>query len=423
MGLRGGHSEAAVHRQANSLSGFELRLTQARLEQDLARANLRIATAALFPKVGFGTDWVIDGKIRYSPDIASQQPGSVATRDPSSMGAEVSWRLFDGFKNVSNIGAAQATLAWSFQASIDAHQRLLLERAELGLRVIRDREVQAAYSEAVESRKHAYGIVERMLAAGSMTVSDRARAGSELEGARALLEQAASAVVATEIDYRRFVGENPSHALSISVPSDRIPASAEVAERRALTNSPLPRMAAHLEREADYKVRAAAANFSPTVDLVGRYTRTFDPSPPVDRVDNYAFLLQLRVPIFDASLTPVLGAARTEAAQRRFDRIDTVRTLAAEARKQYELHRSLITQIGSLERQAELSRRAVAAMRMEIKAGVRTISDVLDADEDLLSARVALALARYEGSLAAFRLLATTADLDEARSDRRAGLY
>jgi outer membrane protein len=413
LGLRVGQPEAEVHANASKLSGFELRLTQAHLEEDLSRANLYTAMAALLPKISVGADWVIDGDIRYRPDIAAAQPGTLAKRDPSTIGAELSWRLFDGFQNVSTIGAARETLAWSFQASIDARQKLLLEKAEIGLRLMRDRQIRSAYAAAVESRQKAYDIVERMFSVGSMTASDRARAGSELEGARALLEQANSLVATTEIDYRRFIGEKPTADLSVRVPSDRIPASADAAEKRALTNSPLPRMAAHLERSADYRVRATAANFAPTVDLVGRYTRTFDPSPPVDRVDNYALLVRLRMPIFDASLTPALSAARAEAAQRRYDRIDTVRSLAAEARKQYELHHSLAAQARSLDRQVQLAQRAVAAVQIEIKAGVRTVSELLDADEDLLSARVALAGAHYDGNLAAFRLLATTADLDE----------
>ncbi len=52
-----------------NVSDFKLRLGQDQVLQDLAQTELRLSQAQLFPKLTAGTDWVVDGKTEYSPDI------------------------------------------------------------------------------------------------------------------------------------------------------------------------------------------------------------------------------------------------------------------------------------------------------------------------------------------------------------------
>lgn len=395
-------------------SDFELRLGQDQAAREAAEARLKLAKAQLYPKVAIGSDMVLMGRIDYSPDIRKAAPNSYAKRDPTSVGLEMSWTLFNGLRNLNDIAAAKEGLSSATQASLDTRQKLLLEKADKALSVIRDRAILAALNNSVRRYAQSYDIAGRLKADEMMTVSQVALAGSELEAARALAAQAVSTLKGSELDYRKLTGRAPPARLALAPPQDKLPQTSAMAASLAQGNSPLLKMAFHLEKEAEYKAKSADGLRYPTLDLVGRYTRTLDPSPLVDRVDNYAVLLRLRLPIFDHTIQPTIDIARAEAAQRRYDRQDTTLAVSIEAKKQYETFHALTKQVASLRRQVKQAETAASATRAEMETGVRTIAELLEAEQNLLSANVSLAQARYTRSMSVFRLLAIMGSLDEA---------
>ncbi len=396
-----------------NLSDFKLRLGQDQVLQDLARTELRLARAQLYPKVSIGSDWVVDGKTEYSPDITQVPNSSYATKDPTSIGLEVSWRLFDGLKNLNTINAAQEKVAATVEASLDTKQKLLVERADKMLALNRDRAILASSKRAVVRQQEALNISRQMLIDGLMTQSDVSIAASELENLRALNEQASRQLANSELAFEKFNGFQAPSKLDVAAQKLKLPASASDAADRAMANSPLPKMAAHLQNAADFNVDAARGAFLPTLDLVGKYTRTFDPTPAVKTVNNYALMLRLRLPIFDATLQPTLDKARAEAMQKSYDRQDTIRSVTIGARKYFNDYKSLKAQVGRLEARVKEANKAQAAMQEEMKAGLHTVLDLIQTQRNLISAEQSLADARYLRDMSAFNLLGTMGELDD----------
>lgn len=396
-----------------NLSDFKLRLGQDQVLQDLARTELRLAQAQLLPKVTAGTDWVADGKTEYSPDITQIPNSSYATKDPSSLGLEVTWRLFDGMKNLNDINAAREKVAATAEASLDTKQKLLVERAEKMLALKRDRAILASSRRAVGRQQEAFTISRQMLSDGLMTQSDVAMAASELENLRALNEQAMRQLADSELAFEKFNGFQAPAKLDAAAAKLKLPASADEAADRAMANSPLPKMAAHLQNAADFSVESARGAFFPTLDLVGKYTRTFDPTPAVKTVNNYSLLLRMRLPIFDATLQPNLDKARAEALQKSYDRQDTVLSVTTGARKYFNNYKSLRAQVGRLEARVKEAAKAQSAMQEEMKAGLHTVLDLIQTQRNLISAEQSLADARYLRDMSAYNLLGTLGDLDD----------
>lgn len=396
-----------------NVSDFKLRLGQDEVLQELARTELRLSQAQLFPKLTAGTDWVVDGKTEYSPDITQIPNSSFATKDPSSIGLEVSWRLFDGLKNLNTINAAREKVAATVEASLDTKQKLMVERADKMLSLTRDRAVLASSRRAVVRQQEAFNISRQMLTDGLMTQSDVAMAASELENLRALTEQASRQLQNSELAFEKFNGFRAPAKLNTAAAKLKLPASATDAADRAMANSPLPKMAAHLQNAADFNVESARGAFFPTIDLVGKYTRTFDPSPAVKTVNNYALLLRMRLPIFDATLQPTLDKARAEALQKSYDRQDTVLSVTTGARRYFNDYKSLKSQVGRLEARVKEATKAQAAMQEEMKAGLHTVLDLIQTQRNLISAEQSLADARYLRDMSAFNLLGTMGELDD----------
>lgn len=400
-----------------NVSDFKLRLGQDQVLQELAQTELRLTQAQLFPKVTAGTDWVVDGKTEYSPDITQIPNSSYATKDPSSIGLEVTWRLFDGLKNLNDINAAREKVAATAEASLDTKQKLLVERAEKMLALTRDRAILASSKRAVVRQQQAYDISRQMLTDGLMTQSDVAIAASELENLRALNEQASRQLANSELAFEKFNGFQAPAKLNVAAAKLKLPASASDAADRAMANSPLPKMAAHLQTAADFSVESARGAFFPTIDLVGKYTRTFDPTPAVKTVNNYALMLRMRLPIFDATLQPNLDKARAEALQKSYDRQDTVLSVTTGARKYFGDYKSLKSQVGRLEARVKEATKAQAAMQEEMKAGLHTVLDLIQTQRNLISSEQSLADAKYLRDMSAFNLLGTMGELDDGSFD------
>ncbi|MCO5732447.1 TolC family protein [Rhizobium sp. SSA_523] len=403
---------SAFSQEIQDFSQFELRLNQDSALRSIADARLRLATADLLPKVAAAGEWVMGGRISYSPDITMGSPNAYGKRDPSTLGVEVSWKLFDRFQNLNRIKAAREGVSYAAQASLDTRQTLMLERAERALEVIRARAIFAAYSQATGRRREASKLAKRLLNDELVTVSQVRLADAALEGAKATQKQAETAVDTAELAYQQFTGHPLPEGAVLDLARFRLPDSAGHAAERAGQQNPKVKMAVHLEQEADYQARAALGKFLPTISLVGRVARAFDTTPAIDRVDNSAVLMRASVPIFDATIAPAADLARTQALQRRWDRQDASLQLSTEARKQFEIYRSYDAQLRDIQKQTEGAKAAVKAVAAEIEAGERTVTDLLEAQQTALTATVALADAQHAKRLAGFRLLAVMGDLD-----------
>ncbi len=329
----------------------------------------------------------------------------------------MTWRLFDGLKNLNTINAAREKVAATAEASLDTKQKLLVERAEKMLALTRDRTILASSRRAVVRQQEALKISRQMLTDGLMTQSDVAIAASELENLRALTEQATRQLENSELAFEKFNGFRASGKLDVAAAKLKLPASATEAADRAMANSPLPKMAAHLQNAADFSVESARGAFFPTLDLVGKYTRTFDPTPAVKTVNNYALMLRMRLPIFDATLQPNLDKARAEALQKSYDRQDTVLSVTTSARKYFTDYKSLKSQVGRLEARVKEATKAQAAMQEEMKAGLHTVLDLIQTQRNLISAEQSLADARYLRDMSAFNLLGTMGELDDGSAE------
>jgi outer membrane protein len=396
------------------MSGFELRLGKDEARQEVANTDLRLARAQYLPKISIGTDWDLQGKIDYSPELAPDSTSSYAEKEPTSVGAEVSWRLFDGLKRWNDVKTAEALVAAGAETLVDTKQKLLLEKATVILAVIRDRSIVAAQATAIGRQRKALDTSRAMLKDQSMTISDVALSASQLEGAQATYAQAKGALAASEIAFRKLTGVLAPKKLSLAIPSAKMPRSANEAAERSRLNSPLPRMAEHIATAADYKADAAKSMFFPTVDMVGKYTMTFNSTPAIDQVNSYALLLRVRMPILEPSLKPNLDRARAEAMQRDYDVQDTYLSVAMAARGYFEARKAMTAQANSLERQVAQARKAANGMQIEREAGTRTVVDIANAESGRINSEVALANIRYERDLAAFNLLAVMGELDDS---------
>ena len=157
------------------------------------------------------------------------------------------------------------------------------------------------------------------------------------------------------------------------------------------------------------------AAFLPQGNLVVEGGRRYDVASGIDRADQLSTMLKMRVPIFDGMAVPKYEAAKAEARRKMFEAQDG--RLEAE-----ELGRNLFHHTAghycpdqcSLNRQISNARSAAKGMMIEREAGLRKISEVLDAEGLIAESEIGLAEAEFERDPGWF---------PDARSSRRTGAH
>ncbi len=248
---------------------------------------------------------------------------------------------------------------------------------------------------------------------GDLTRTDVAQSQSRLALARSDLQNAQSNLINARETYIRLVGEAPDD-LQPPPPLPGLPDDVNTAVEVALTNNP--------DLIAD-KERATAAGFDTDVAGSGRLPRV-----SVFAGGNYTDYLgtlgggaagvsqsetssnagvRLSIPIFQGGLP----AARQRQAQARESAaleqvIATERNVIAQVRAAWASWKASLAVIESSQVAVDAASLSLEGVQAENSIGTRQILDVLNAEQELLNARVQLVTARRNAYVAGFSLLA-----------------
>jgi outer membrane protein len=151
----------------------------------------------------------------------------------------------------------------------------------------------------------------------------------------------------------------------------------------------------------------------PEVNVEANYARRFDPSPTTDDTETTQVTGRLIVPIYQGGEVEARVRQAKHTQISRLQEIEQFRTesqaavVAAWSRLQ-----AARAQLESDLVQAEANRTALAGVREEERVGQRTLLDVLNAEQELLNAEVALVTTRRNLVVSAYSTVAAVGRLN-----------
>jgi outer membrane protein len=150
----------------------------------------------------------------------------------------------------------------------------------------------------------------------------------------------------------------------------------------------------------------------PTVTLTGNVQKRWEPSPNVLEQFQASLVGQVSVPIYRGGGEYALVRQNKETlGQRRFD-LDTTRDQArATVVQSWGLLEAAKAQIEATQAQVTAAEIALNGVREEARFGQRTTLDVLNAQQELVNARVSLVTAQRDRVVASYTLLAAVGRL------------
>ena len=250
---------------------------------------------------------------------------------------------------------------------------------------------------------------------GDLTRTDVAQSQARLALAKGDTRTAEANLAAARENYIALIGKPPVN-LQPPPPLPDLPASAEDAVQVALENNPDILAARERSKAAGYDINVAGATRQPRVELytTGAYQDYFNslggsfPGLTFSQHETTAEAgIRASIPLFQGGRPAALRRQAQAGASAALEQeIGAERNVIAQTRAAFSSLQAANELISSTQSAVDAAALSLEGVRAENSVGNRTILDILDAEQELLQARVRLATARRNAYVAGFTLLA-----------------
>ena len=323
---------------------------------------------------------------------------------PQSASLRITQPLYRGGRTVNGIAQAEATIEAARQVLRQTEQTVLQATVRTYMDVLRDQAVVALNEANLDRLRRQLEATRDRFEVGELTRTDVAQAEARVSGAISSLVASQGFLESSRATFRRVIGLEPVNLTRVP-PLGPLPEGEEEARRIALEENPLVRQALRSEEASRAAVDVAEGVILPTVNLTGSVGRSYDTSTFNNRADSASVTATVTVPLYQTgSEYSQIRQAKQTNSQRRID-IETQRRAAVESVTQaWAALNSASEQIRSNVDQVRAAEVARDGVRQEAEVGSRTVLDVLDAQQELLNAQVALVRSERDEFVAGFDL-------------------
>ena len=405
---------AAAPAQAETLKDALLAAYLTNPQLEAARAQLRASDESV-PLQRAGGLPSVSTSANFTEFLKSSSSSFISPQRSLSANVELGVPLYSGGSVRNGIRAAETrveagradlrgTESALFSQVVAAYMDVIQNAAIVGLSQ-NNVDVLAVNLEATSDR----------FEIGELTRTDVAQSASRLALARGDLRSAQANLTNARENYVALVGSAPED-LQAPPPLPGLPDSPDAAVDVALEHNPDLIAARERAIAAGYDIDVAGAGRLPRIEAFAQsgyqnYLGTLGAIPGTGAADQTSTSaqagLRLTVPIFQGGRVSAQrrqAQANSSAALEQV--IATERSVIAQVRAAYSSWRAANAIIASTQAAVDAAELSLEGVRAENTIGTRQILDVLNAEQELLAARVQLVAARRNEYVAGFSLLA-----------------
>jgi outer membrane protein len=257
-----------------------------------------------------------------------------------------------------------------------------------------------------------------------VTRTDVAQAESRLAQGRSQLLNAQSNYVTSVANYRRVIGVDPGK-LAVATPVDRFsPNSLPLAIASGETKSPSVLASAYGVDVAELGVKVSEGALYPNLAVAATASKNYESQYNVNKQTLASIVGTLTVPLYQGgSEYSTIRQSKETLGQQRLN-LDVNRDQARETVVQsWGQLDAAKAEIESTTAQVNAAEIALNGVREEARVGQRTTLDVLNAQQELVNARVALVTAQHDRVVASYTLLASVGGLSMQRLGLNVTIY
>jgi len=338
-----------------------------------------------------------------------------ASLKPWTIGVTVTQTLFNGFKTANSVRVAELQVQSGREALRNVGQGVLLDAVTAYTNVLANQSLVTAQRANVAFLRETLGITQKRLNAGDVTPTDTAQAEARLNRGLADLNAAEVALAISQATYTQVVGSPPAQLSPAETVDRYLPRNRDDATGMAFREHPAVMAAAFDVDVASTSIRVAESSLMPTVTLQGSASRSRDSDPTLSTfaTDQASVTGQLTQPIYDGgTAASQTRQAKEVAAQSRLV-LDQVRNQARTAAiGAWVANEGAKIAVAASESEVRAATVALAGVQKEAAGGQRTTVDVLNSQQDLISAKARLIGAQRDRVIASYTLLSAIGRLD-----------
>jgi outer membrane protein len=406
---------AATSARADTMEAALMRAYQTNPQLNAQRASVR-ATDENVPRAlsGYRPKVAVTASAggQYSNQLVTSsttgQKVEEGPQGPHAVGLTATQTLFNGNQTANKTRAAESQVFGAREALRLLEQSVLLAAATVYMDYLRDAailEVQRSNTRVLEQTlkqtRDRYSV-------GLVTPTDVAQSEAQLAAGQTQELAAEATLNTTRANFRRIIGNEPSQ-LAPGSPVDRFfPATLGDAVNIALVENPNVTSAMYGIDVSFLNVKISEGALFPTVSVQATVQKTWQQT--ITQISQFAAsaIAQVTVPIYQggAEYSLIRQSKETLAQQRlTLEQIrDQARADLVSAWGQLLASKSQVT---SSQSQVDASEIALEGVRKEASVGQRTTLDILNQQQALVNARLALVTAQHDRVVASYTVLSS----------------
>ena len=325
---------------------------------------------------------------------------------PRAVGATATQTLYNGQITANRTRLAESQVSGAREALRFLEQSVLLSAATIYMDYLRDAAI-------VEVQRSNTRVLEQTLKqtrdrfnVGEVTRTDVAQSEAQLAAGKTQQLAAEATLNTTRANFRRIIGNEPV-ALAPGSPVDRyLPATLPSAVELSLIENPNV-TSAMFGIDVNYlQVKVNEGALLPTVTAQVSVQQSYEQTLTTFRSFGASAIAQLSIPVYQGGAEyALIRQSKESLAQQRLNLEQTRDQTRANTVTAWGQLVAGKAQVSSAQAQVTASEIALNGVREEAKAGQRTTLDVLNAQQALVNARVALVTAQHDRVVASYAVL------------------
>ena len=334
------------------------------------------------------------------------------TDPPRSAGLTVTQTVYNGNQTANKTRQAESQVSGAREALRVLEQTVLLSAATIYMDYLRDAAIVDVNKSNVRVLDQTLKQTKDRFNVGEVTRTDVAQSEAQLAAGKTQLLAADATLTTTQANFRRIIGNEPQ-ALAPGSPVDRyLPTTLPSAVELSLIENPNVTAAMYGIDVNFLQVKVNEGALLPTVTVQASVQQAYEQSLQVYRQFGASAIAQVSVPIYQggAEYSAIRQSKETVGQQRLNLDItrDQARATVVQSWGQLDAAKA---QIEATTAQVNAAEIALNGVREEARVGQRTTLDVLNAQQELVNARVALVTAQHDRVVASYTLLAAVGGL------------
>jgi len=345
------------------------------------------------------------------------------TLTPMTSSFSITQPLFRGFQTEAATAEAESKVDAARARLLEKEQEVLMDAVLAYSNIVRDEAVLELNRNNEQVLRRQFEATNDRFEVGELTRTDVSQAEARFAKATADRIQSEGDLESSRATYQKIIGEIPSKPIPSPLPSD-IPTTVEEVIERAQQSNPTFLAAVADEKAAMENIEEMAGKLLPELNLTASTDTALESSSRNSRTESASIGLSLKVPFYQkGTVYSQVRQAKQTAAEKRMDMEEARRSAVESGRTGWEGLVTARARIQSFLAQIRSAEVALDGVQREAAVGSRTVLDVLDAEQELLDAKVSLVRAQRDELVAVYELKQAVGELTAEKLGLDTGIY